>query len=110
MNRQGLEEVSRKMTDEYGRMLQEMCLESVVDEIHNSDQLSVYYYIRVVSVSAKWIQDDKTIYEYMSNAYVGLHSFACPVSFLFISDRGVASFFLTRKIDLFLSSYRWANR
>lgn len=86
MNRQGIEDLSQRLTEEYGRMIQEMYLDHVVEDVSLSQTVNHFFYINIIGLAEKWNKEDKSIYDYMTTLIVGLHSLECQFSIVFVNQ------------------------
>ena len=99
MDRQSIEEFSKKLTVEYGEMIQEMFSDTVSDKLEISRDIQEYYYINICGLSSKWIPEGKNIYDYMFNLFVGAHSLYCPVSIVFKHEDDKLNLYIGTKIN-----------
>ncbi len=94
MNRQEIETLSKNLTSEYGGIMTAVLMNEVEDRLVNSTALSLFYYVKIDGLSAKWLEDEKEIFDYMSGFFVGAYSLKCTVSVIFKEERGELSLFV----------------
>ncbi|MCM1364405.1 MAG: ATP-binding protein [Faecalibacterium sp.] len=83
MNRNQIEENSKVITLKYFQLLKETSLTEESNPIYTNLSTNNIYYIKINEISKGWVTEEKTIWEIMTNLFVGLNAVNIPVSIVF---------------------------
>lgn len=98
MNRSQIEQLNKKVTADYFRMLEEMVLTATSETVADNDAVS-YVYLKLDEISKRWITDETPIWNLMADFFVGLYSVNVPFSFVLKGSNSRISFYIGSTID-----------
>ena len=88
MNRQEVEDLSRKLTADYGVMIREMLRDQVEDTVISEPVLNELYFFRVNGISKNWDETTEPVWKKASELFTGLHSLSRPIVIVFKEENG----------------------
>ena len=88
MNRQEVEDLSRKLTADYGVMIREMLRDQVEDTVIPEPVLNELYFFRVNGISKNWDETTEPVWKKASELFTGLHSLSRPIVIVFKEENG----------------------